>query len=94
MNYAVRNVTSLLLTFDYRCDLSIAMTEIEELKEKVKLLKEWMELKEKLDSFKPDNPPIQPYSYYVPYPIYPPQPQYPPPLWTAAVYSSAVSNVA
>ena len=48
------------------------MTEIEELKEKVKLLKEWMELKEKLDSFKPDNPPIQPYPYYVPYPIYPP----------------------
>jgi len=84
----MRNVIILLLTRAGLCDLSIAMTEIEELKEKVRLLKELMELKEKLGSFKPENPPIQPFPHYVPYPIYPPQPQYPlyptwPGVWCA-----------
>ncbi len=48
--------------------------EIEVLKEKVRLLKEWVELKEKLESFKPDPAP-----HYIPYPVYPhPSPWYRP----------------
>lgn len=58
------------------------MEELEELREKVRLLKEWMELKERIAKMEPPSPP-----QYIPYPVYPNKPPYNPPYYSSWTFS-------